>query len=184
MGWLSLLLDWRAWLAALIAGLALTNCITHQRLEREQVAHKASREAFAETVRLANAAHAAAETRNRTLEKDLIDVNAKKAQAVQAVLNAAAADARRDAADSDRLRDEAAIYAQRAREACAAPSVVAPGPAVKNDPIGVLAHVLSRADARASELAAIADDARIRGLACESEYNAAREAVAASAGPP
>jgi len=41
---------------------------------------------------------------------------------------------------------------------------------------GVLADVLRRADARAGELAGIADDRRVRGLACEASYDAARAA--------
>ncbi|MGT2453790.1 DUF2514 family protein [Cupriavidus basilensis] len=51
-----------------------------------------------------------------------------------------------------------------------------PGPAgagqATDDPIGMLAHVLSRADQRAGILAEYADAARIAGQACERAYDA------------
>lgn len=183
-GWLGLLLDWRAWLVALVAGLALTNCATKNMLDREKLAHQASRAQFDETVRLANRAHAAAETHNRDLEKELNHANKTSAKAAQAAIDAARADARRSAADSERLRQQVAEFARAGRQACADPGAVSPGAAAGGDAIGVLADVLGRADARAGQLAAVADEARIRGLACETEYDRARAAVAASAVAP
>ena len=73
------------------------------------------------------------------------------------------------------MRDAALAAATAAREQCkarSAPGYSTPGP----DPIGVLADVLGRADARAGELAGVADERRIRGLACEGSYDAARAA--------
>ena len=59
----------------------------------------------------------------------------------------------------------------RARTAAANPAVAASGPTAR-DPLAVLADLLSRADARASELARIADDRGAAGAACEQSYDA------------
>lgn len=76
-------------------------------------------------------------------------------------------------AAADGLRGAAAATVAAARIGCAAinplPRVV--GPAA-GDPIGVLADVLARADARAGILADYADRARAAGAQCERNYDA------------
>jgi len=86
---------------------------------------------------------------------------------------AAAADADRARAAGQRLRGELADYLDRHRTAAlarAAAGHCAPDPA----PAQLLAELQQRTDDRAGELAAIADDARERGSACERAYNSAR----------
>lgn len=82
-------------------------------------------------------------------------------------LAAAAADRDRAAAVAGQLRNRlAALAAQRAN-----PPAVGQRPAT-DDPIGVLADVLGRADNRAGILASYADAARIAGQQCERDYDA------------
>lgn len=82
----------------------------------------------------------------------------------------AQADARAAAAAADGLRRRIAqlVAASRKHPAAAHPGTAA------NDPIGVLADVLGRADQRAGELATYADAAHIAGSACERAYDALR----------
>ncbi|MES2187247.1 MAG: DUF2514 family protein [Pseudomonadota bacterium] len=79
----------------------------------------------------------------------------------------------RAASASDGVRRAAAAVANAARSGCPAgnpaPGKVSP-PA--GDPIGVLADVLGRADARAGLLADYADRARAAGAQCERDYDA------------
>lgn len=86
-------------------------------------------------------------------------------------LLAARADADRNRAAADQLRDQNAATAQRWRAALAdsAPGSVSQA---AGDAIGVLADVLGRADRRAGVLAAYADAARAAGLKCERDFDA------------
>lgn len=77
---------------------------------------------------------------------------------------------------SKRLRDATKSLADKARAQCADSSASELRQAT-DDPIGVLAHVLGRADERAGILADIADRRAIAGAACERAYDAAREAL-------
>ncbi|WP_093299911.1 DUF2514 family protein [Variovorax sp. NFACC27] len=78
--------------------------------------------------------------------------------------------ARDDAADAVRaarqLRDELAAYRAAIRAATAAPAAAAGGPPT-TDPLDLLADLFGRADARAGELAAIADERGAAGAICE-----------------
>jgi hypothetical protein len=85
--------------------------------------------------------------------------------------------------DAARARADAAAHGlRRAAAAAAASAQCADSPAADlgaatGDAIGVLADVLGRADARAGELADLADQRYFAGRACEREYDAAREAL-------
>jgi ATPase subunit of ABC transporter with duplicated ATPase domains len=164
-------------LAAIAAALALAGWQTY-RLSEERGAHAVTRAEFAEYREKSEAASRLAEQKNRDTEQELNDAQARINQQAQQLLDAqggkARADRERNAAE--RMRDAAAAAATAARAQCSAvatPGYGTPGP----DPIGVLADVLRRADARAGELAGIADDRRVRGLACEAFYDAARDAL-------
>lgn len=91
----------------------------------------------------------------------------------QAKIDQAAADAAVAAATAHSLRDEAdRISAELAdseagRSACATAASKAAAHRAR-----MLADVFKRADERAGELAAAADQARARGLACEAAYDA------------
>ena len=77
------------------------------------------------------------------------------------------------------MRRDLADYLTQHRAAAlarAAAGQCTPDPA----PIDLLAELQRRADDRAGELAHIADDARVRGLACERAYDSARTMIEAA----
>ncbi len=120
--------------------------------------------------------------RYRTLEVNHRDEIAKIGAEASAAAAAAAADARTARAAHDGLQRDLAAYIaghRRAALARAAAGQCAPDTAA----LDVLADLQRRADARAGELAAIADDARARGTACERAYDAARAMSQAAATP-
>ena len=86
-------------------------------------------------------------------------------QIEQAKADAAAATAR-----ADSLQQQAARVASRPSCAAGNPGSASGGPPA-NAPALLLADVLQRIDARAGELAATADRARIAGEACERSYD-------------
>lgn len=163
-------------LAAIAAALALAGWQTYQ-LSEEQRAHAVTDGNFAKYREKAEAASRQAEQDRRTTEQELNDAHAKINQQAQQILNAQGGQVRadRERTAAERMRDAALAAATAAREQCAASAAhgySTPGP----DPIGVLADVFGRADARAGKLAGIADDSRVKGLACEAFYDAARAA--------
>ena len=104
-----------------------------------------------------------------TLEKQNVET-ARQLQAAQA--NAAAAQS-----ESDRLQQQITELQRRLSESNSAGDSAVAGQR-KADAVkyaNMLAVVLRSADKRAGELAAIADDSRIRGVACQDAYNAIRE---------
>jgi small-conductance mechanosensitive channel len=100
-----------------------------------------------------------------------------------AQLAAARADADRNRAAADGLREQNADAVRRWRAALDHPATGGEC-AAAGDAIGVLADVLSRADRRAGILAAYADAARAAGLQCERDYSALTSAPAAPGAPP
>lgn len=86
-------------------------------------------------------------------------------------LAAARADAGRNLAAADQLRNDNAAAAQRWRAALDH-SAAGSDCQAAGDAIGVLADVLGRADRRAGILASYADAARAAGLKCERDYDA------------
>lgn len=83
----------------------------------------------------------------------------------------ARADAQRNAAAADQLRDQNATAA-RQWSAALGDSPTQRECASAGDAIGVLADVLGRVDRRAGILASHADAARAAGLKCEADYDA------------
>nr|AER23933.1 hypothetical protein var055 [Variovorax sp. HH01] len=83
----------------------------------------------------------------------------------------ARADAATAAAGQRRLRDQLAVYRAAVRAATAAPAA-ATGGAPAADPLDLLADLFGRADARAGELARIADERGAAGATCERWANA------------
>ena len=153
---------------ALLGSLGLT-WRTHSNLQAERLAHQTTRTQHASALADAHAQH-------RKTEQDLLDAqedHAAQAQAFHVDLDHARAAARME---SVRLRDAINAATQRARAGCAAPATSDLRQAAE-DPIGVLAHVLGRADERASVLADLADRRGIAGRACEREYDTARQAL-------
>lgn len=111
--------------------------------------------------------------RYRTLEGTHREQIAKIDTNAQAAL--AAADAGRVRADvaRNRLQHDLATYLTQHRETAKA-RAAASQCATDTSPADLLADLQRRADDRAGELAAIADTARARGLACERSYDSAR----------
>ncbi|EZP51817.1 DUF2514 family protein [Delftia sp. RIT313] len=166
------LLKSRAWqfLALLLAALLLWQSVGH--LVALRAADKARADLATER---AAAAAAAADTseRYRKLEgtyRENLDSITREAQHAQARDAADAAAAR---AVAGRLRDDLSDYLTRHRAAANA-RAAAGQCSPDNGALDLLAELQRRADERAGELARIADDARMRGLACERAYIAGR----------
>ena len=91
--------------------------------------------------------------------------------------------ARRDAAAADRtaerLRQHLARLTAPASQAASDPAAAPGGPPAGGTGL-VLAKLLGRADDRAGQLAAFADQAHIAGSACERAYDEVRAALAAT----
>ncbi|MBY4946989.1 DUF2514 domain-containing protein [Cupriavidus respiraculi] len=147
-------LDPRVWLAALLLALtALCGGYLKGRVDgsqKERAAQQAATLAAVQAARL--------EEQRRTNEQARIANEAAKER------EQARADARASAAAADRLR-------KRVAELVASNSAAPTGGASTDDPIGMLADVLTRADRRAELLAEYADAARIAGQACERAYD-------------
>ena len=105
-----------------------------------------------------------------------LETNAKEARRVQTILTA---DRDRARADERLVREQLATITShyRALGAAGADSTPAGEQPPAGDAIGVLAHLLGRADERAGILAAAADAAHAAGAACERDYGTAREAL-------
>ena len=166
----------RASLQVLVLALASTAAVQTWRLHGAQleVAEVRTQQAKqqAEGERLARVA---SET-NRQLERQYRDQVSEIETLAQADLaqSRVAVDRARDA--GQRLQRELAGYVERQRASASAAAAagqcqVDPAPAVD-----LLAELFRRADERAGELAAVADDARVRGLACEAAYDAVNSA--------
>ena len=168
------ILDPRAWLAALLA-LAIAAGLGYWRGHVAGAAGVQARwDADTTRQRLADTQRAlAAEQVNRQKEQELRHAAESNARQTESAL----ADARRAGAAADaagsRLRQQVAtlVAASKARQPACAAGAGAPaaaGPAA----IDLLAELHSRTDEVAGQLAAVADEARIRGLACERAYDA------------
>lgn len=108
-------------------------------------------------------ADAVATYKYRVTELEIVNDDTKKLLA-DAFMAARTADA-----ESDRLQHALDDYLRRSSATSCATSTAGERAAAATDQL-VLAELFRRADKRAGELAAIADDSRIRGLACESAY--------------
>lgn len=157
-----------------LAALALAALLLVQtlRLGEARQAH-AQAVATLNTERAANERKARVLSENyRALEKSHREEVAKIEAKTSVDLAAAGADARLARAAHDGLQRDLADYLtahRRAALARAAAGQCAPDTRA----LDLLADLQRRADERAGELAAIADDARARGSACERHYDAA-----------
>lgn len=121
--------------------------------------------------RAAVAAAAAAEAASaaQVTNQRLVD-QAKESHVAHEQANAARADADAAGRARDALRVQLDAFVHR-HHAAGDPAATAGG-APADDPIGVLADVLQRADARAGLLAELADQRGIAGALCERDYDA------------
>lgn len=166
-----------------IAALALATLLLAQtlRLADAKVA-AAQANSTLNTERAANERQARVlSDRYRQLEGKHRDEITKIGAAASAALAAADADAGRARAAADGLQRDLADYItahRRAAQARAAAGQCTPDSAA----LDMLADLQRRADARAGELAGIADQARARGAACERAHDAG-QAMTAEASP-
>lgn len=154
--------------AAVLAGLLLAQTL---RLAAATTAHATATAAWERQRAQAERAARELSENYRTLEGKNREDIAQVGAAASAALAVAVADAGRARAAHDGLRRELADYIEshrRAAQARAAAGQCAPDTGA----LDLLAELQRRADARAGELAAVADDARIRGAACERAYDA------------
>jgi len=165
------------WLWMLLcAGAISSAAVTGYQLKSERLAHQTTKSIYAAQVAAAERAAREQSEKNRATEQELRDAQEAHAKEV-ATLHVDLDGARRRAAvESGRVQDAARAAAARARAQCANTTASELRPPT-DDPIGVLAYVLGRADARAGELADIAEQRGIAGRACEREYDRAREAL-------
>ncbi|QJC78908.1 DUF2514 family protein [Pseudomonas umsongensis] len=129
------------------------------------------------------AARALNEAAERTKEQAYQQSINKAVQDGQRIIDQATADAAAARTSADSLRGAADALANRlaASEASGDSCTAAAGQATAHFAM-VLADVFKRADERAGELAAIADQARARGAACEMAYDGVANG-SISAGP-
>ena len=166
----------RASLQVLVLGLASTAAVQTWRLQGAQLeaaeakAQQAKQQAEGERL-----ARVASET-NRQLERQYREQVSEIETRAQADLaqSRVAVDRARDA--GLRLQRELASYVERQRASASAAAAACQCQADTSPAVDLLAELFRRADQRAGELAAIADEARIRGLACEASYDAVKKA--------
>jgi hypothetical protein len=160
---------------ALVVAFGATWYSTHL-LNIERTAHADTRATYAAQVAAAERVAREQSEKYRATEQELRDAQEAYASEVKAIhLNLDRARARA-AVESRRVQDAANAAVTRARSQCANTTASGLRPTT-DDPIGVLAHVLGRADERAGILADIAEQRGIAGRACEREYDRAREAL-------
>lgn len=165
---LSLIPDW---LKLIAFGLLLAALGTQTvRLSSEQAAHAKTQASFSDERVAAADAQGRALAEQRDEFERRIGVKDATIQAAQDAAAAARGDAVTARLAGNSLRESTEALVERARAAGWRAGAGA-GSAATDDPIGVLADVLGRADQRAGILAEYADASRIAGQACERSYN-------------
>lgn len=167
-GWLA----GKAWWLVIVA--ALCAVILGQRAQvsnakaataRVQAELADTKTAYAQAATKASEAARTEEARREAVKQEVIDHARQETDVAQAAARDASA-----AADGLRVRVAALVAAGRKAAGDPAPGnrgSSQPG----SDPIGVLAGVFDRLDARAGELAVYADRLRIAGQSCERQYD-------------
>lgn len=161
----------RASLQVLVLALASTAAVQTWRLQGAQLeASEAKAQQAKQQAESDRLARVASET-NRQLERQYLDQVSEIETRAQADLaqSRVAVDRARDV--GQRLQRELAAYVERQRASASAAAAAGQCQADATPAVDLLAELFRRADERAGELAAIADEARIRGLACEASYD-------------
>lgn len=167
----------RASLQVLVLALASTAAVQTWRLQGAQLeASEAKTQQAKQQAEGERLARVASET-NRQLERQYREQVSEIETRAQADLaqSRVAVDRARDA--GQRLQRELAGYVERQRVGASAAAAAGQCQADTAPGVDLLAELFRRADERAGELAAIADEARIRGLACEAAYQAVNQAA-------
>ncbi|UCQ42988.1 DUF2514 family protein [Edwardsiella piscicida] len=114
------------------------------------------------------------QAKNREIEQRGQNVVAKIAAQTSQQLASAQADATAARSDADSLRKQVSDYANRLRKSGAACNTGTAGAGSTSPDPRVLAELYSVADEAAHRMAEIAQQSRIRGLACERAYDEVR----------
>ena len=164
---------WAIAIAAALAGAALAGGWQQMRLDSAQAEHARYREQVARNEKDSAEFALAQSEAWREIEKEHQDAIDQQTRKDAARLSAARADADRARAAGKQLQHDLDNYVRAVRGA-AQDCIAAGNCSPADSPLVLLANLQRRADQRAGELAAFADDARIRGLACEAAYDSAR----------
>lgn len=164
-----------AW-ALLCSGAIASQAVSGYQLKTERLAHQTTKATYAAQVAAAERVSREQSEKNRATEQELRDAQETHAKEIAALHLDLDGARNRAAVESRRVQDAARAAAARARAQCANTTTSELRPST-DDPIGVLAYVLGRADARAGELADVAEQRGIAGRACERAYDEAREAL-------
>ena len=167
----------RASLQVLVLALASTAAVQTWRLKGAQLeASEARTQQARQQAESERLARVASET-NRQLERKYREQVSEIETRAQADLaqSRVAVDRARDA--GQRLQRELAGYVERQRGSASAAAAAGQCQADTAPAVDLLAELFRRADERAGELAAVADEAQIRGQACEASYQAVHVAV-------
>ena len=151
--------------AAVAFALVLAFMFGYQVADNSWTTKWANAERDAAQAQVRAVAEAVATYKSRVTELEKLNDETKQ-QLADAFVAARNADA-----ESDRLQHALDDYLRRSSTRNCQASTTSERAAAATDQL-VLAELFRRADKRAGELAAIADDSRIRGLACEAAYNA------------
>ncbi|WP_043330530.1 DUF2514 family protein [Curvibacter gracilis] len=163
-------------LQVLVLALASTAAVQTWRLHGAQLeAAEAKTQQAKQQAEGERLARVASET-NRQLERQYRDQVSEIETRAQADLaqSRVAVDRARDA--GQRLQRELASYIERQRANASAATIAGQCQADTGPAVDLLAELFRRADERAGELAAIADEARVKGRACEAAYDAVNQA--------
>ena len=164
-------------LQVLVLALASTAAVQTWRLQGAQLeAAEAKTQQAKQQAESERLARVASET-NRQLERQYRDQVSEIETRAQADLaqSRVAVDRARDA--GQRLQRELAVYVERQRASASTAAAAGQCQADAAPAVDLLAELFRRADHRAGELAAVADEARIRGLACEATYQTVNDAM-------
>jgi len=162
------------WRLIVLAGLLALLGLQTKRLADQRADTAAARTELAELRATAAESGRLAERAQRTLEQTWrirVDGVIKDGQKQ---LAAAQADAATAVDAAHELHTQLAAYRAAVRAASAAPAAATGGPPAA-DPLDLLADLFGRADARAGELARIADDRGAAGAICQRYVDATRQ---------
>lgn len=136
----------------------------------ERVAHAHTQTSAAKQIAEIEQKTRSAETLNRKKEQELNHAAIEHASKVEKLLAENSRNSLRNSADSERVHRDAIAFVSSG--GCRDTAIVGNVEAGQCAAV-LLAELLRRIDERASELASFADESRIRGLACEADYDRA-----------
>jgi hypothetical protein len=169
-----LIVNWRL---IVLAGVVALLGLQTVRLADQQAETAAARKDLAELRATAAESGRLAERAQRTQEQIWRTRVDGVIQDGQVQIAAARADAARAGGAARQLQQQLAAYRAAVRAASTAPAAAGGGPPAA-DPLDLLSDLFGRADARAGELARIADERGAAGVICEHYADAVKDQAA------